>query len=274
MFTRVVGLRMTHLRQNLRGEESTNQSESLGDTRSNCFGKVQFGDFVEEQNCRRFLFLVVGRVSNFAGMIQETQLRVPPWCFFAIEVARDSFHSGEKSVNGSSVVFTSGMNFRKAVGQCVRTGSSFIPAARLRVWIPRTSSPRPHVEPTRRRWVGIALYEPKRLFYEGCFIRRGYGSYLPKYRQVAPRDSWCSDNFSEVPSDDECGPQVRSSCQHTYLTYLTIFISRNFSQFVDSPNRSQCTSGGWRASRLQRKCGGARQAFSGRSPFASSCDSE
>ena len=145
---------MTHLRQNLCGEESTNRSEGFGDTCSNWFGEVPFLDFVAEQNRCGFLFLVVRRVSNFASMIQAThKFRGLHGATCHRGMQEFLFPFRRKSANGRTVAFTSCMNFRKVLGVCPSWQQFYTGPLGRRVWIPR-----PHIEPTRRRSVGTALY--------------------------------------------------------------------------------------------------------------------
>ena len=59
---------MTHLKQNLRGEVSTDRSEGFRDTRRNWLGKVPF----VENSRDSLLFLIAWCVRNFASMIQVT----------------------------------------------------------------------------------------------------------------------------------------------------------------------------------------------------------
>ena len=62
-------------------------------------------------------------------------------------------------------------------------------AAKLRIWIPNKSIPRPHTDPARRRSEGEALQGPAVIHcnawassFEGCSIKCGNGSQISKYR--------------------------------------------------------------------------------------------
>ena len=131
---------MTHLRQNLCGEESTNLSEFSGYTSSNRFGKVPFWDFVAEQSRAGFFFSCRWESQQFCQHDPgDMQIRRPPWFCVPSRYARISPSIPEKK--------------RKWVHGRIDELHEFS-QGRCRV------CPRPHIEPTFRRSVGIALYGP------------------------------------------------------------------------------------------------------------------
>ena len=98
------------------------------------------------------------------------------------------------------------------------------------------SGPRPHVEPTRSRSVGIALQGPAvvhcnawassfRVASSGADMDPEYPStdkaYTSKSHSLSTRllvDAFFGslNDFSAEPSNSECDNQVRSWCQHTW----------------------------------------------------------
>ena len=91
------------------------------ETRNDWFGTVQFGDLVAEQSRGGLLFLIAESVGNFASQIQVTHICTGLHGAVGhrrLQEYRISFkREGE---DGSTVVFTSCTDFRKAVDECAR----------------------------------------------------------------------------------------------------------------------------------------------------------
>ena len=108
-------------------------------------GKEKSLIWVAEQGRGGLLFLIAGRVGNFASMIQVTHIFI-------------GFH---RVVSHRKTSYSNREKWRKGkqgrIHDLHGLAAVLNRAARLRIRIPNRSMPRPHADPTRRRSVGIAL---------------------------------------------------------------------------------------------------------------------
>ena len=144
---------MTHLRENLRSEVSTVRCEGFGDTCSDWYGQsLVYVSSVADQSRGSLLFLIPGEVGKFASMIQVTHIFTSfPWSCEPSTSSKISYPIQERGRKWEHRRIHELDEFSQGPLTSVPELTAVLyGAARLRIWIPNTSRPRPHVDPARR----------------------------------------------------------------------------------------------------------------------------